>query len=126
MEYKKFNPHPQNRRRDDCTIRAIVAHEGRRWIDVYNDLCKLGGVLYDMPNSDAVIEEYLKLSGWDQHKMPKHPSGKRYTVQQFADENPKGKFIIRTTNHLSAVIDGVLYDTWNCGHRSMGRYYRRP
>lgn len=48
----------------------------------------------------------------------------RQSVNKFAESNPKGTFIILVFGHLTAVIDGVLVDTWNCGDYAVEIAYR--
>lgn len=46
------------------------------------------------------------------------------SVNKFAESNPKGTFILLTFGHLTAVVDGVLVDTWNCGDYAVEVAYR--
>lgn len=36
------------------------------------------------------------------------------SVKEFADKHPKGVYILRVPSHLTTIIDGCLYDTFNC------------
>ena len=46
------------------------------------------------------------------------------SVNKFAESNPKGTFILLVFGHLTAVIDGVLVDTWNCGDYAVEIAYK--
>lgn len=37
-----------------------------------------------------------------------------YTIGEFADDHPKGTYLIRIQGHLTTIIDGVLYDIFDC------------
>lgn len=39
------------------------------------------------------------------------------TVGEFADLHPQGTYLIRIDQHLTTVIDGNSYDTFECRHR---------
>lgn len=39
------------------------------------------------------------------------------TVGEFADLHPNGIYLIRIDQHLTTVIDGDSYDTFDCRHR---------
>jgi hypothetical protein len=36
------------------------------------------------------------------------------TVGDFAKAYPDGSYIVDTSKHWTAVVDGVIYDTWDC------------
>ena len=36
------------------------------------------------------------------------------TVGEFAQEHPRGTYLIRIRGHLTTLIDGIVYDIWNC------------
>ena len=38
----------------------------------------------------------------------------RLTVGEFADKHPKGSYLVRIQGHLTCIIDGVIYDIWDC------------
>lgn len=123
MNFIKSNPHPTGKKIGDCVVRAISIAERKKWIDVYKDLCDIGGSIYDMPNSKATYEKYLTMNGWVKKKMPKHPSGKRMKLSDFA-ELMKGKlFIASVVKHLTVVEDNTLLDTWDCGCKCVGNYF---
>ncbi len=123
MEFIKTNPHPRGKKTGDCVVRALACAESKRWLDVYDDLYKLGREMLDMPNMKKVYEEYLKRHGWVKHKMPKHWNGKRYTVAELADENPNKEMIVSVAKHLTFVSYMELLDTWDCSKKSVGNYY---
>jgi len=58
-------------------------------------------------------------------RMPRFSDNTRYTVAEFADTHNHGTFVISVANHLTCIVDGTLYDTWNCGHKSVGNYWSK-
>jgi hypothetical protein len=122
----KVNLNPSGYKSSDCVIRAIVQSTNKTWLDVYHSLCDIGAAEYAMPNEKRVFEKYLNKLGFTKHAMPRFPDHTRFTVIEFAQYNPHGVFIISVAHHLTCVIDGILYDTWNCGGKSVGNYYSHP
>lgn len=125
MEFIKTNPHPAGKKTGDCVVRALAIAEDKKWLDVYDALCAEGRKLHDMPNMKNTYETYLTKRGWKKQKMPKHATGKRYTLRQLADENPKGLLIVSVAKHLATVKDGNLLDTWDCSRKCVGNYFTK-
>lgn len=50
---------------------------------------------------------------------------KRPTVAGFATEHKKGAYILKVANHVVAVVDGIYYDTWDSGYKSLYGYYEK-
>lgn len=129
MEFKETNLNPTGKKVGDCVIRAIMKATNQTWSQVYSDLCEIGAKKFLMPNSPKVYNEYLERLSWKKQPMPKRPNGirsyKRYTVEEFANENPKKTFVISIANHLTVMSDGILYDTWNCKDKSLGNYWKK-
>ena len=122
--YVNYNANPVARRGDDCTIRAISKITGDSWEDTYINICDYGLKLYDMPSSNAVWGAYLKDKGYSRHIIP-NTCPHCYTVAQFADEHPDGRYILALHGHVVACIDGCFYDTWNSGDEVPLYYWKK-
>ena len=125
MEFIKTNPHPAGKKTGDCVVRALAIAEDKKWIDVYDTLCKVGRKLYEIPNSRKVYENYLILGGWTKQRMPKHPTGKRYTLRELADEKKESTIVVSVARHLATVKNGNLLDTWDCSRKCVGNYFTK-
>ncbi len=125
MKFEKVNLNPSGRKTADCVVRALVKATHTNWSKVYYRLCEIGGNKFAMPNEKRVYEIYLEENGFKKQKMLRFSDNSRYTVIEFADANPKGTFVIGVAKHLTVIIDGTLYDTWNCGHKSVGNYWTK-
>lgn len=110
--YRNLNINPLHRRADDCTVRAIATVLDKSWEEVYADLCLEGLKFYDMPSANHVWGSYLKKKGFKRHIIPDN-FPQWYTVEDFARDNPKGRFILALHGHVVPVINGILYDTWD-------------
>lgn len=114
--YIKLNINPQGKQVGDCVIRAISTALNQEWERTYIELAIQGFMMSDMPSSDSVWNEYLKSKGLTRHIVP-DTCPNCYTVKQFADDHPKGRYLVFVGQHVVAVIDGNYIDTWDSGDR---------
>lgn len=112
--YKEFNANPVARRAEDCTVRAISKVTGESWEKVYIGLCAYGLSYCDMPSANYVWGAYLTDKGFTKHVIP-NTCPNCYTVAEFAEDNPKGAYILALRGHVVAVVDGDYFDTWDSG-----------
>lgn len=115
MAYRFLNKNPLNRNRGDCTVRAICTVLGEDWYNVYIGLCIQGYELADMPDSNEVWGEYLHSRGFKRYALP-DTCPYCYTVEDFCNDYPQGKYILATGTHAIAIIDGNYYDSFDSGH----------
>lgn len=115
MSYVHYNPNPDGKIVGDCVVRALCAIFNDSWNDVYADITMVGSFMHDMPNSDSVWGEYLRLNGFKQHTLP-DSCPHCYTVKDFAKDFPEGKYVVGTGSHVVAIIDGDYYDTGDSGN----------
>lgn len=121
----KENLNPTGKSSTDCVVRAIMKATGQTWAKTYQDLCEVGLKEFDMPNSKKVWSKYLEQQGYVKQKMPRFPNNTRYTLEEFAKEYKKGTYIIKLAHHVTTVIDGHIYDSWDCSHKSVGNYWSK-
>lgn len=125
MDYSYFNPNPQQKSVGDCTIRALSMALGQPWEKTYADLTLRGFALGDLPNADAVWTRYLRERGFRREWIPDECPD-CYTVERFADEHPRGTFVLSMPGrHVVAIVDGVLYDTWDSRHEVPTYYFAK-
>lgn len=125
MNFIKTNPHPAGKKTGDCVVRALALAEDKNWLDVYDRLCSIGRTTFEMPNNKKTYEAYLAEHGWTKQRMPKHASGRRYTLRQLADENSTGTIVVSIARHIATVKDGNLLDTWDCSRKCVGNYFTK-
>lgn len=122
--YRNLNLNPFHRRADDCTVRAIAKVLNKPWEEVYADLCLEGLRFYDMPSANHVWGYYLRKNGFVRHIIP-DSCPQCYTVREFAEDHPQGKYILALHGHLVCVIDGDWFDTWDSGDKIPVYYWER-
>ena len=118
------NPNPSGSYVGDCVIRAISIATNRSWYDIFVELCLQGLIMYDMPSSNRVWNEYLKSKGYTRHIVP-DDCPECYTIKNFCNEYFKGTYIVGTGTHVVAVIEGNYYDTWDSGDESPIYYWTK-
>ena len=113
--WMKCNPNPAHKEVSDCVIRAIALATNRRWVDIYDDLCRLGRKEFNVPIADAVWGKYLYKNGFKPFLLP-DSCPECVTIRKFSQIYPEGTFIIGTGSHAVAVINGDYYDSWDSGN----------
>ena len=108
--YRNLNPY--NKHVGDCVIRAIANTMEADWVDVYDDITRLGKILKDMPSSNHVWGIYLKNNGYRKHIIP-NTCPDCYSVKDFCKDNPVGTFVLGFGGHVATVKNGKIYDSWN-------------
>lgn len=107
----------------DCVVRAIAIVSGKPYIEVYNALNALskferrGKRKRGISNSRTGVyrttyERYLKSLGFTW--VPTMHIGQGCKTHLKASELPSGRIICTLSKHLTAVIDGIIYDTHDC------------
>lgn len=110
----KCNPNPLGRQTGDCVVRAIAIATDHSWREAYRDLCRIGEIEADLPNSNMVWGIDLKEKGGRQFLLPETcPSC--MTVAAFCERYSRGVYVIGTGSHAVACIDGDWYDSFDSG-----------
>lgn len=122
--WKYFNANPRLRKVGDCTVRAISTLLDEEWGKTFVLLCLEGYIECDMPSSNNVWQSYLKARGYKRHSLPDE-CPECYTVKDFCEDHPKGKYLLGLDGHVVTVIDSVYYDTWDCGDETVIYYFER-
>lgn len=122
----------------DCVTRSIAIATGKTYQEVYDALNRLammerlGKRKRKRSNSRTGVfrptyQRYLESLGWHWTSAMKIGSGCQVHLR--AAELPQGPLLVKVSRHLTAVIDGVIYDTRDCsgggtrcvyGHFSLG------
>lgn len=110
--YKFYNANTKGNFVNDCVVRAISVAENKSWNETYeelSDLAQIEGVLLD---DVEFVENYL-----DKRYMRECHYSK--SVEEFLEEFPVGTYLVTMKGHITTIIDGVLYDTFDCRDRRM-------
>ena len=122
--YIKYNENPCNLRTIDCAVRALSTILGEEWDLIYVQLCVLGYDLCDMPSSKEVVSSFLHGRGFKRYPCPDtYP--KKYTVEDFCNENNHGIYLLATNSHVIAVVDGNYIDTFDSGKETPIYFWKK-
>ena len=116
------NANPKKKRVGDCVVRAISTVMDREWVDVYAEITLQGLSMYDMPSSNAVWGAYLLRNGFKRRIIPDNCPD-CYSVRDFCNDYPQGKYILCTGEHAIAAISGDYIDTWDSGDETVVYYF---
>lgn len=121
--YSYYNPNPiKNNRVGDCVVRAISKALDMSWENVYIELSLYGYIVGDLISSNGVWGGYLKSKGFVRDIVP-FECPDCYGLLEFANEHPKGTYVVGTGSHAVCVKNGVIYDAWDSSNEEPIYYY---
>ena len=124
-----YNRNPKNKITNDCIVRAIATTTDKTWGEVYNALYEIGLKYGLMLNDFKCCECYLKKLGWVKHNQPRKEDNTKYSGSEFvktAEYNAirESPVIAKIgSHHMTVIVNGKIYDTWNCSGNKIGNYW---
>jgi hypothetical protein len=128
----------------DCVVRSIAIASKKPYMQVYNDLKRLNeeyaatrrnkvakklqskGTSPRNGNFKEVYHKYLESLGFEWTPLMKIGTGCKYHLRK--GEVPEtGRYVLSLSRHISALIDGVIHDTYDPsrkGNRCVYGYYK--
>lgn len=122
--YIEYNPNPLEKRTDDCTIRALTKALDLTWGQAFAQLAAEAYTQKDMMHKNYVWGNLLMNNGFTRHAIP-NTCPQCYTISDFANDHPKGIFVVGTGDHVVCIVDGDWYDSWDSGGQVPIVYYWR-
>lgn len=97
--------------RNDCTVRALSNASGISYVSAYSIMKQAGREDGHGANMESGLLRFVWVTSRRYHSVPV-PA--KYTLAQFAEDHPEGKYIIRLANrpHVLAVVNGVAFDNY--------------
>ena len=120
--YRYYNPNPSGRRVDDCVVRAISRLFDISWDQAYDEVCRLGGIMHNMPSANEVWGQYLKEHGFNRYTLP-NTCPHCYTISMFCDSHPIGVYALATGSHVVSAINGDYFDSGNSGDEVVAYFW---
>jgi hypothetical protein len=110
----------------DCVVRAIAIATERPYQEIYELVNRAatrertGKRKRGISNArtgvyKGSIHRVMKELGWEW--TPTMQIGSGCKVHLRADELPAGRLVVSVSKHLTAMVDGVIYDTHDCSRR---------
>ena len=110
--YRYRNQNPHDRHIDDCVLRSLSLLTDKSWREMQDELSDLANRDGYMIDDVDFVEDFLD----DRYPRECHYSK---TVGEFAREYPYGRYAVTMPNHITAIINGVIYDTFDPSNRIM-------
>lgn len=102
---RSVSSHPKER--NDCSVRAIAKCLGLPYDKVYSMLLRAGRE----PDSAFRISPYLRRNRRFDSRQHKIQYGYRVVkLHEFAADNPSGSYVVLVNRHVTACVDGTIYD----------------
>lgn len=128
--FKYYQPNKKDLKDEygDCTIRALTKALGVTWLEAFDmtiPICREYQVsnLFSAPS--YIERQMIERLGFKYYGISNKKGSKRPTVDEFAKVHPEGTYILNVAHHEVACVDGMYYDTWDCGYKSLYGYYER-
>jgi len=110
--WRYFLNNPSGRNVGDCSIRAVSVALGIDWETAYALIANAGFLMNDVISSNSVWGAVLRQHGFKRHILP-NSCPDCYSLEQFAEDHPKGVYVVGTGNHVATVKDGEIWDSWD-------------
>lgn len=107
-----YNPSPTGRHVGDCAVRALAKALDTDWETAYAMISTNGYLMGDMPSSNSVWGAVLRQHGFKRSGIP-NTCPDCYTIRDFAQDHPRGVYVVGTGSHVATIKDGRLYDSWD-------------
>lgn len=122
-KFYEFNMNPKNNKKaNDCVIRAISVALNKSWFDIFDEMTSLARDMCTVLNQIPVINKYLE----KYEKIPVKIKGakrNRYLrVREICDM--PGTYVCSLRRHLVCVKDGQYIDTWDCGDKAVNKVWK--
>lgn len=117
--FKYYNANPFGRKVNDCSVRAIALATNSTWDETYQQLADYSreqGITF---SEVEFINDYL----YERYQRFCPPEGNR-TLKEFLDLKLEGTYLVTMAGHITCVIDGVQYDTFDCSDRYIWCIYK--
>lgn len=128
--FKRYNANTKNINKNDCTVRAMSLAFGEPYETIYKELkdnqSLTGTRIYN--NSRNVIS-YInkrKLRRCVTNCVDNYTNIRYDSVEEFTQAYPTGTYLVLTNdsptkrpNHIIAIIDGDIYDSWDSSTQSI-------
>lgn len=125
-----YNANPKGKYTGDCVIRAISTAIQKPYEQVYRELLEVALKTGYSIASKECYSKYLEKQGWKKCNQPRKADNTKYTgeewcklVQQYTFNYPDKIVAHIGGNHIVAIINGKVWDTWDSTDGCIGNYW---
>lgn len=122
--YINYNPNPYERKIDDCTIRALSKVLRISWRQAHDITAAESRDMGYIQDAKPVWGRVLREAGFHKSVIPEEMPDD-YTIKDFCDDHPTGEYIVATSSHVVAIINGDYYDSFDSGDEIPVYYWWR-
>lgn len=118
--FQYYNANPLGRNVNDCSVRAISLAEEESWDETYKKLSNFAreqGITF---SEVEFIDKYLM----DRYECYCIDRDETYTVADFLKLKLKGRWLATMSGHITCIIDGVCYDTFDPSDKLLWCVYK--
>lgn len=111
----------------DCVVRAIAIATDKPYKEIYDELYALAGSSPRFGIHKKIYKPYLEAAGFAWTPTMGIGTGCRVHVR--ADELPDGRLVLRLSRHITAMVKGIVHDTYDVsrnGTRCVYGYWQAP
>lgn len=108
--YDFLNLNPLGDLELDCVNRAISLALGEDYLTIKRKL-ELVSELMECEKLCVCCYKFLLDEVYSLERIEEYAG---MTIEEFSHHKPKGTYLIRVDNHLTTMIDSVVYDIWDC------------
>lgn len=123
MDYVKFNNHPKGLNTSDCVVRAVSKAFNRDYLETRRELNRTKRELNFQSYKDTKFL-YKYLENYERIILKAVKGKARVKGYDFTKMYPEGTFILKMAGHITVMIDGIIYDSWDCRYRSVYTAWR--
>lgn len=120
--YEYYEPNPVRTGAIDCSTRALSKALNVSWGKAYLMKTLNGLLMGNEGVADEVWGSVLRQHGFRRESIP-NTCPDCYTVADFCEDHPHGTYVVKSENHAAAIVDGILYDSFNSGNKVPSFYW---
>lgn len=114
MPYKYLNMNPKGRKVSDCTVRAFALAHDISWYESYDILSEYAREQCIVIDDTSFIDDFLS-ERYD-YACYKYDE-EEVTVRELTYMYNKGVYLITMDGHITCMINGTIFDIWDCRER---------
>ena len=119
-----FNPSPTGRNVGDCSVRAVSKALGVDWEKAFALIAVNAFEMGDVISANAAWGSVLRQNGFKRMGLPS-TCPDCYTAEDFAEDHPKGTYVLGFGNHVATVKDGRIFDSWDSSNEVPQYYWEK-
>lgn len=108
-EFVYYNHNPDKKKMNDCVTKAISLATGLSYSSIRQKLYHTARLL----NCEKLCVCCYRHLLDDVFKFKREKCDGLF-VREFADIHNKGTYLLRINGHITCLINGKIYDIWNC------------